>query len=66
MGAAFTAEGFRPDLPGSNLSDGEIGELFIQHLGLALVGSVELQAVENRCRTPQGFPRRDVFAGNGA
>jgi arylformamidase len=45
-GGRLTAEGFRLDLPGPNLSDDEIGELFIQHLGLALVGYVELRAVE--------------------
>jgi kynurenine formamidase len=45
-GGRLTADGFRLDLPGPNLSDEEIGELFIQHLGLALVRSVELQEVE--------------------
>ena len=45
-GGRLTAERFRLDLPGPNLSAEQIGELFIQHLGLALVGSVELQAIE--------------------
>jgi kynurenine formamidase len=45
-GGRLTAEGFRLDLLGPNHSDEEIGELFIQHLGLALVRSVELQKVE--------------------
>ena len=45
-GGRLTAERFRLDLPSPNLSDQEIGELFIQHLGLALVGGVELRAVE--------------------
>jgi arylformamidase len=45
-GGRLTAEGFRLDLPGPALSDEEIGELFIRHLGLALVGRVELRAVE--------------------
>ena len=45
-GGRLTAEGFRLDLPGPALLDEEIGELFIRHLGLALVGRVELRAVE--------------------
>jgi arylformamidase len=45
-GGRLTAEGFRLDLPGPNLSDEEIGELFIQHLGLALVRGVALQKVQ--------------------
>ena len=45
-GGRLTAEGFRLDLPGPKLSDEEIGQLFVQHLGLALVRSVELQKVE--------------------
>jgi arylformamidase len=45
-GGRLTAEGFRLDLPGPKLSDEEIGQLFIQHLGLALVRSVELQKLQ--------------------
>jgi len=45
-GGRLTTEGFRLDLPGPALLDEEIGELFIRHLGLALVGRVELRAVE--------------------
>ena len=45
-GGRLIAEGFRLDLPSPNLSDQEIGELFIKHLGLALVRGVELRAVE--------------------
>jgi arylformamidase len=45
-GGRLTAKGFRLDLPGPNHSDEEIGKLFIEHLGLALVRSVELQKVE--------------------
>jgi kynurenine formamidase len=45
-GGRLAAERFRLDLPGPTLSDEEIGELFIRHLGLALVGGVELRAVE--------------------
>src|SRR5829696_4351732 len=45
-GGRLTAEGFRLDLPGPDLSEAEIAELFIQHLGLALVGEVQLRSVE--------------------
>ena len=45
-GGRLTAEGFRLDIPGPDLSNAEIAELFIQHLGLALVGKVQLQSVQ--------------------
>jgi arylformamidase len=45
-GGGLTAKGFRLDLPSRDLSDEQIAELFIQHLGLALVSGVELRAVE--------------------
>jgi arylformamidase len=45
-GGGLTARGFRLDLPRRDLSDEQIAELFIQHLGLALVSGVELRAVE--------------------
>ena len=45
-GGRLTAEGFRLDLPGPDISEDQIGQLFVQHLGLALVAAVELHAVE--------------------
>jgi arylformamidase len=45
-GGRLTAEGFRLDLPGADLSDDQIAELFVRHLGLALVSSVQLRSVE--------------------
>jgi arylformamidase len=45
-GGRLTAEGFRLDLTGPDLSDDQIAELFVRHLGLALVSSVELRSVE--------------------
>ena len=41
-GGGLTAEGFRLDLPTGREGAEEVGRLFVQHLGLALVGSVEL------------------------
>ena len=44
-GGSLSVEGFRIDLPSSD-ADGElIGRLLVQHLGLALVGSVRLSNV---------------------
>jgi arylformamidase len=45
-GGRLTAEGFRLDLPSPDLSDPQIAELFVQHLGLALVGGVQLRSVQ--------------------
>jgi arylformamidase len=45
-GGRLTAEGFRLDLPGPDLSKEQLAELFVQHLGLALVGEVQLRSVE--------------------
>jgi arylformamidase len=45
-GGRLTAEGFRLDLPGPDFSDDQIAELFVRHLGLALVGSVRLRSAE--------------------
>lgn len=45
-GGGLRAEAFRLDLPSPQLSEAEIGELLVRHLGLALVGSVELSNLE--------------------
>jgi kynurenine formamidase len=45
-GGRLTAERFRLDLPSRDLSDEEIAQLFVRHLGLALVGSVQLRSVQ--------------------
>ncbi|WP_157007680.1 cyclase family protein [Agromyces laixinhei] len=41
-GGGLHAEAFRLDLPSPQLTEAQIGELLVRHLGLALVGSVEL------------------------
>ncbi len=41
-GGGLTAEGFRLDVPTAEIGEAEVAELFVRHLGLALVGSVEL------------------------
>jgi kynurenine formamidase len=41
-GGGLTAEAFRLDLPTGRETEEQIGRLFVRHLGLAMVGSVEL------------------------
>ncbi|WP_350347769.1 cyclase family protein [Agromyces sp. G08B096] len=45
-GGGLQTEGFRLDLPGHGLSEREIGELLVRHLGLAMVGTVTLTNLE--------------------
>jgi kynurenine formamidase len=45
-GGGLTAEGFRLDLPTGEETQQQIGELFVRHLGLAMVGSVELDGLQ--------------------
>src|SRR5688572_7396382 len=57
-GGGLTAEGFRIDLPGPDADEAQVGRLFVQHLGLALVGSVEvenLRVVEEAHRGTRGI-----------
>ncbi|GAA4153177.1 cyclase family protein [Leifsonia shinshuensis] len=42
-GGGLTAEGFRLDVPSADVGEEEVAELFVRHLGLALVGAVELR-----------------------
>ena len=58
-GGSLTAEGFRLDLPSAQVDSPEIARLFVQHLGLALVGRVditELQIVEEAHKGSRGIP----------
>lgn len=45
-GGGLQAQGFRLDLPSADLTESQIGELLVRHLGLALVGRVELSRLE--------------------
>ena len=57
-GGGLTAEAFRLDLPGPDVDEAEVARLFVQHLGLALVGSVTLsgmQIVEEAHRGSRGI-----------
>ncbi|MEY9951143.1 cyclase family protein [Leifsonia sp. EB34] len=42
-GGGLTAEGFRLDVPSESVGEAEVAELFVRHLGLALVADVELR-----------------------
>ena len=56
-GGGIQGDGFRLDLPRDGMSDADIGELLIRHLGLALVGTVELRdlrIVEEQHRGSRG------------
>jgi kynurenine formamidase len=45
-GGGLTAESFRLDLPAGDESEEQIGRLFVTHLGLAMVGSVQLDNLQ--------------------
>jgi len=45
-GGRLQAQGFRLDLPSADLTEAQIGELLVRHLGLAMVGRVELSNLE--------------------
>jgi kynurenine formamidase len=57
-GGGLTAEAFRLDVPSADVDEAEAGRLFVQHLGLALVGSVTLtnfSVVEEQHRGSRGM-----------
>jgi len=57
-GGGLTAEAFRLDVPGQDVDEAEVARLLIQHLGLALVGSVtltDLKIVEEQHRGSRGI-----------
>ena len=41
-GGSLGANGFRLDIPGADIADAELGELFVRHLGLLMVGTVTI------------------------
>ncbi|QAY72097.1 cyclase family protein [Agromyces protaetiae] len=45
-GGGLSAQGFRLDVPRADVSEGEVAELLVRHLGLALVGGVEFAGFE--------------------
>jgi arylformamidase len=45
-GGGLTVDGFRLDVPTADVDEAEVARLLVQHLGLALVGSVRLEGLE--------------------
>lgn len=41
-GGSLRTDGFRLDIPGNDISDAELGELFVRHLGLLMVDTVTI------------------------
>ncbi len=61
-GGNLRAEGFRLDIPGSDISDAELGELFLRHLGLLMAGEVTIRnkrIVDEAHRGSRGTPTAD-------
>jgi arylformamidase len=57
-GGSLTASGFRLDVPNGDVSSDDVSRLFVQHLGLALVGTVALSnlaIVEEQHRGSRGI-----------
>jgi arylformamidase len=57
-GGSLSADGFRLDLPSEHVDSSEVARLFVQHLGLALVGRVditELHIVEEAHKGSRGI-----------
>ncbi|WP_173923006.1 cyclase family protein [Agromyces sp. Marseille-P2726] len=66
-GGGLRAEAFRLDLPSAGLTEAQVGELFVRHLGLAMVGRIELanlEIVEEAHKGSRGVP--DASAGAAA
>jgi arylformamidase len=42
-GGRLQTQGFRLDIPGSDITDAELGELFLHHLGLLMAGQVTVR-----------------------
>lgn len=45
-GGSLSAQGFRLDVPDQDITEGELGRLLVQHLGLALVSEVRFDRLE--------------------
>ncbi|MGW6706903.1 hypothetical protein ACWGDE_18695 [Streptomyces sp. NPDC054956] len=63
-GGALQTQGFRLDIPGDDIGDGELGELLVRHLGLLMVGSTKITRRE-LIQEPHKGSRHTVAAGSG-
>lgn len=65
-GGELRAQGFRLDLPGDTITEAALGELFVAHLGLLMVGHVqisELRLLREPHRGSRGVPTVPASAG---
>ncbi len=65
-GGGLSAEAFRLDVPGPDVDEAEVARLLVQHLGLALVGSVTLtglKIVEEQHRGSRGIEAAPAASG---
>lgn len=61
-GGGLTATGFRLDLPNADVTEADVAELFVRHLGLALVGNVQLADLRIVEEPHKGSGRVEVAA----
>lgn len=64
-GGALQMQGFRLDIPGDDIADGELGELIVRHLGLLMVGSTKITRRELLQEPHKGSRNTDSRAGSG-
>jgi arylformamidase len=66
-GGGLQAQGFRLDIPGETISDGELAALFVRHLGLLMVAEARVSNVEivaEPHKGSRGGPSADAPAGS--
>ncbi|WP_327306644.1 hypothetical protein OG730_26870 [Streptomyces sp. NBC_01298] len=63
-GGALQMQGFRLDIPGDDIADGDLGELIVRHLGLLMVGSTKITRRE-LIQEPHKGSRNTGSAGSG-
>ncbi|MCY0930291.1 hypothetical protein OTB20_29710 [Streptomyces sp. H27-H1] len=63
-GGALQTQGFRLDIPGDDIADGELGELLVRHLGLLMVGSTKITR-RDLLQEPHKGSRNTGSAGSG-
>ena len=44
-GGGLQAQGFRLDVPGPDVTEAQLAELFVRHLGLLMVGGVRVRQI---------------------
>jgi arylformamidase len=65
-GGGLQARGFRLDIPGQTIGDGELAALFVRHLGLLMVGEAQVRNVEIVAEPHRGSRGGPSTAAGGA